>query len=151
MKKLALLGNIVLATALTMGIVSAQDSVKTGAISKGTGTVVAEYSNDHNGVDLLYDAGTKMTSPMDGYVAAMTCSGDTCYVVISNDEVGDSIVFLNLKSITVETGTRVKVGDVVGVVGDDPVHFGYYPHGLKDGETVNPLGFLKLNGSKIKF
>ena len=151
MKKLTLLGNIVLATVLSMGMASAEESIQTGAISQGTGTLMESFTKDHNGVDLAYKAGTKMTSPMDGYVAVMDCSGDTCYVIITNDEVGDSVVFLNLKSTTVETGKVVKVGDVIGIAGNDPVHVGYYPSGLGSGRAVNPLGFLTLNHSKIKF
>ena len=144
---------IALASALAFGVVSAhaQDE-ETGYISKGKVAEVAPYmvymgDHYHRGIDLVFHDDVIYT-PINGVVEKLVkYDGNLFLIVITNDNVKDSIVLANVKDSSLKEGQVVKVGDVIGEAGSNAIHFEYWPSGYGNGETANPRPFLALNGT----
>lgn len=149
MKKLAWIGSLVMLTALNLSVGHAEEPHKVGPITSESASVTMEYSEYHKGIDMVFDTPTTLTAPFDGRVESIESYDDMCYVVITNEDVGDSVAFINVHDSPLYLNEKVKMGDVIGKAGDEPIHVSYYPEGVK-GEAVNPNEFLHTTGLTYK-
>ncbi|MGD8322498.1 MAG: M23 family metallopeptidase [Gemmatimonadota bacterium] len=103
----------------------------------------------HEGVDIFARRGTPVLAPADGVVRRIQVTRLGGKVVWLRDPVRNaSLYFAHLDSQAVEAGQRVKLGDVLGFVGNTGnarttsphLHFGIYRRG--EG-AVNPAPFLR--------
>lgn len=103
----------------------------------------------HHGVDIFAERGTPVTAVIDGYVRTGTGARGGEYVWLSGSMIGFGSAryyYAHLDSFAVESGDRVKKGDVLGYVGNTGnakttpphLHFGIYSSG-----PVDPAPFLK--------
>lgn len=98
----------------------------------------------HNGVDLAAPTGTPIYATADGYVSkAEWFSSYGKYVSIEH---GANLQtrFAHMSRITVEAGTRVKKGDIIGYVGSTGRSTGPHLHYEVriDGKAVNPVPYM---------
>ncbi len=160
MKKLAI-GTMAMAMVglMTAGSVYADDTVK--PLANATGTVLYRYTMDtdntltvkkHNGIDILYPDTTFINTPIAGKVVEEGTTPTGAYVVVTNDDSGDSILISNLKASFVDKGDTLKAGDEIGVAEGDYIHFGYYPEGFENKDvTSDPTVFLTTSDNKLNF
>lgn len=103
----------------------------------------------HTGLDIAYDSidGQNVYSVLDGEVTFIgdDPSGFGHYVIVEHD--GFTTLYAHLKEApSIEEGTEVKAGDVVGKIGSTGRSTGPHLH-LEieiDGVKVDPKGFLDL-------
>ena len=160
MKK-AVICSVVLSMASLFALTNAHAEEGVKPISDTTGMVLYRYNTErddfsidhkrHNGIDILYDEYTFIKCPITGVVDACGTDSFGAWVVVTDKEKGDSVVFANLGDIFVKEGTPLKAGDALGVTGKEYVHFSYYPTGYKSNETTDPTAFLTMNGTKLNF
>ena len=117
-------------TALNLCVGHAEEPHKVGPITSESASVTMEYSEYHKGIDMVFDTPTTLTAPFDGRVESIESYDDMCYVVITNEEVGDSVAFINVHDSPLYLNEKVKIGDVIGKAGDEPIHVSYYPDEL---------------------
>lgn len=95
----------------------------------------------HEGVDIFAPKGTPVVAPTDGYVNRVGTNKLGGKVVWMRDgSRGHSYYFAHLDEQLVQSGTRVKQGDTLGLVGNTGnarstpphLHFGIYQRGSKD-------------------
>ena len=146
---------LALASALAFGAVSAHAADEmTGYLSKGKVSEVVPFgevvdNHYHKGIDLVFEDETVYT-PINGVVEKLVTYDDNLtLVIITNDNVKDSIVLANLKECNLKEGQTVKVGDVIGESGSNAIHVEYWPAGYDNGLPANPRPFLALNGTKF--
>lgn len=103
----------------------------------------------HHGVDVFAERGTPVTAVIDGYVRTGTGARGGEHVWLSGSMIGFGSAryyYAHLDSFAVESGDRVKRGDIIGYVGNTGnarttpphLHFGIYTGG-----PVDPAPFLK--------
>ena len=109
------------------------------------------WGRTHHGVDLKADSGTQIKSPLDGEVIDAEIKNDACggTIYIQHAD-GYKTRYCHCKQISVQKGSLVKKGDVIGLTGggagdigkgrsDGPhLHFEVY----KNGGTVDPMDHL---------
>ena len=109
------------------------------------------WGRTHHGVDLKADSGTQIKSPLDGEVIDAEIRNDACggTIYIQHAD-GYKTRYCHCKQISVQKGSLVKKGDVIGLTGggagdvgkgrsDGPhLHFEVY----KNGGTVDPMDHL---------
>jgi LysM repeat protein len=110
-----------------------------GAISRSYGG-----PEIHRGVDIVAPYGTRIISPRAGVVTRV--GGDQVYgtyVVISHGHV--ETLYAHLSEVLVGPGQEVKVGDVIGRVGDNGRSTGAHLHWelRVAGELQDPLQFVR--------
>lgn len=149
MKKLVWIGSMVLCAALNICVGHAEESHPVGPITSESAYITKEYSEYHKGFDMFFDTPTTITAPFDGTVEDIETFDDMCYAIITNEEIGDSVVFIYLHDSPLYVGKTVKMGDVLGTTGKEAIHVSYYPEGVK-GEAVNPSEFLHYAGLTYK-
>ena len=101
----------------------------------------------HEGVDIFAPRGTPVIAPTDGYVSRVGTNKLGGKVVWMRDRSrGHSYYFAHLDEQLVQSGTSVKQGDTLGLVGNTGnarttpphLHFGIYQRGSKD-----PIHFIR--------
>lgn len=92
----------------------------------------------HEGVDIFGSRGTPVVAVTNGFIIRTGNQGLGGKQVWLRDEIfGNSVYYAHLDSILAETGTRVKIGDTLGLVGNTGnakggathLHFGIYSTG----------------------
>ena len=158
MKKIAISTMaIAMAGLMTASNAYADETVK--PIAPVEGEVLYRYSMDdsdsqkkHNGIDILYEGTTFISTPISGEVVISGPDSMGDYVVITDTEKGDSILISNLRASFVKEGDKLKAGDEIGVADGDYIHVTYYPEGFMHRDVTNdPTAFLTMNGTKLNF
>lgn len=99
----------------------------------------------HHGVDIFAPKGTPTLAAADGVVSRVRNGGLGGKTVWLRDRDGNNLYYAHLDSQLVQPGTRVSVGDTVGLVGNTGnarttpphLHFGIYRNG-----PMNPYPFI---------
>ncbi|TVP90422.1 MAG: M23 family metallopeptidase [Pseudomonadaceae bacterium] len=103
----------------------------------------------HHGVDIFAERGTPVTAVIDGRVRTGTSPRGGKHVWLTGGllNFGSArFYFAHLDSIAVETGDRVKAGEVIGYVGNTGNAITTPPHlhfGIYSGGPIDPAPFLK--------
>ncbi len=128
------------------------------------GKTVAEYAMDclaynettrdwrvHDGLDIAAEAGSAVCAAADGTVYTTYTDDKLGTTVVIRHAEGYISVYSSLSSeLKVNPGDTVKMGQAIGTVGNtallesaigDHLHFSV----TKDGESIDPADFLKLN------
>ncbi|MEZ4449653.1 MAG: M23 family metallopeptidase [Nannocystaceae bacterium] len=100
----------------------------------------------HHGVDIFAPMGTSTVAVIDGVVQRGRGHRGGNYVWIRDEERGISLYYAHLSQVFVNTGQRVRVGEVIGRVGKTGnaettaphLHFGVYQR-----SAVDPAPFLR--------
>lgn len=108
----------------------------------------------HEGVDIFAAKGTNLLAAADGFVFRTGNTGlGGKQVWIKDGVFGHSLYYAHLDSIIAKKGQRVKIGDVVGTVGNTGnarttpphLHFGIYD----GGSAVDPYPFIKIRKAPV--
>lgn len=147
LKKMFIIFGVSLAFANT-----AMASEETAPLAHISGIVISPFgyehgNHGHTGVDILYRVGTPLYAPMSGKVEFLSGEGMNG-VIIQNEEVGDAVIIAGVDT-DILTKTTVNAGEVVATATTEPVHFEYRQSGYPE-DPVNPLPFLKLNGTALE-
>lgn len=110
----------------------------------------------HEGIDLVPGAGAPIQSIADGTVRIATEAGGAYGVSVYIDHVIDGQVVtshyahMQRGSLQVRAGDKVKVGDIVGKVGNTGRSFGAHLHFeiLINGSTIDPLPWMNKNAGR---
>ncbi|WP_417549102.1 M23 family metallopeptidase [Methylophaga sp.] len=103
----------------------------------------------HHGVDIFAERGTPVTAVIDGYVRTGTGTRGGEHVWLSGSMIGYGSAryyYAHLDSFEVESGDKVKKGDILGYVGNTGNAITTPPHlhfGIYSGGPVDPEPFLK--------
>jgi peptidoglycan LD-endopeptidase LytH len=103
----------------------------------------------HHGVDIFAERGTPVTAVIDGYVRTGTSARGGEHVWLSGSMIGFGSAryyYAHLDSFAVESGNRVKKGDILGYVGNTGNAITTPPHlhfGIYSGGPVDPAPFLR--------
>ncbi len=149
MKKIVLIGALLLGTVGNGYGSSAEEPPKITPMASAGASITEAYSKYHKGVDLTFDAPANITSPFTGHVESMENYDDMCFVILTNDKDGSSVVFVNLYDSPLHEGDNVKAGEIIGDTGQEALHISYYPKGVKE-DAVDPEDFLHSHGLTIK-
>lgn len=98
----------------------------------------------HAGVDIAAPPGRAVHTTADGVVVLAGPHGDLGNAVVVSHGFGLTTRYGHLSATAVQPGQRVRRGDLIGYVGNTGHSTGYHLHYevLKDGEAVNPLGYI---------
>lgn len=98
----------------------------------------------HYGIDIAAPQGTPIKSYAKGTVTKARFSSGFGYHIVINHGGGLSTLYAHLSKISVSEGTRVDVGDVIGLMGSTGVSTGSHLHFEvhQNGNRVNPLNYL---------
>jgi murein DD-endopeptidase MepM/ murein hydrolase activator NlpD len=110
----------------------------------------------HEGLDLVPGNGAPIQAIADGVVRKATENGGGYGVTVYIDHMIDGKVVtshyshMQHGSIRVKTGQQVKVGQIVGLVGNTGHSFGAHLHFelLRNGQTFDPLPWMKKNAGR---
>ena len=103
---------------------------------------------EHHGIDIFAPRGTPVLAAADGFVRRVSTTQVGGNVVwVSDLERGQSLYYAHLDTQLVSPGTRVRVGDTLGLVGNSGnaagtsphLHFGIYKRGAG---PVDPFPFV---------
>lgn len=146
-KMFIILGGLSLAFANT-----AMANEETAPLAHISGIVTSPFeyehgNHGHTGVDILYRVGTPLYAPISGKVEFLSGEGMNG-VIIQNEDVGDAVIIAGVDT-DILTKTTVNAGEVVATATTEPVHFEYRQSGYPE-DPVNPLPFLKLNGTALE-
>lgn len=118
-------------------------------IGSGFGVARDGGARQHHGVDIFAKKGTPVTAVVDGYVRTGTGDRGGKYVWLSGSMIGlgsARYYYAHLDSFAVESGDRVKKGEILGYVGNTGNAITTPPHlhfGIYSGGPVDPAPFLK--------
>jgi murein DD-endopeptidase MepM/ murein hydrolase activator NlpD len=101
----------------------------------------------HNGVDIAGPEGTPILAVANGVISKIVeVKGYGKYLVIDHAN-GFSSLYAQLSSYAAKQGQTVKRGELIAYMGQSGVSTGPHLHFelRKDGEAVDPSGYLKLN------
>ncbi len=123
------------------------------AMSSGYGQ---RWGRLHAGIDLVPGNGAPIQVIADGTVRIATESGGaygvTVYVdhIIDGEVVTSHYAHMQYGSLRVKAGDKVKVGDIVGLVGNTGRSYGAHLHFeiIINGSTVNPLPWMQENAGR---
>jgi murein DD-endopeptidase MepM/ murein hydrolase activator NlpD len=113
-----------------------------GKVSSGFGAPRDGGQRDHHGIDIFAPRGTPVIAVADGVVQTDETARGGRVIWLRDTRVGRSLYYAHLNDWAVESGTRVRVGDVIGFVGNTGnakttpphLHFGVYDRGPSDPE-----------------
>lgn len=113
----------------------------------------------HAGIDLVPGEGAPIQAIADGTVRIATESGGAYGVTIYIDHVIDGQVVtshyahMQHGSMQVKAGDKVKVGDVIGHVGNTGRSYGAHLHFeiIINGSTVDPLPWIQRNAGRYEY
>lgn len=103
----------------------------------------------HHGVDIFAEKGTPVTAVINGYVRAGTSDRGGKHVWLTGSMIGlgsARYYYAHLDEFAVESGDRVKKGEILGYVGNTGNAITTPPHlhfGIYSGGPVDPAPFLK--------
>jgi murein DD-endopeptidase MepM/ murein hydrolase activator NlpD len=102
------------------------------------------HSAFHEGLDIAAMPGKPVHVTADGVVVLAGPHGELGNAVIVSHGFGLTTRYGHLSRVAAQPGQRVHRGDVVGFVGNTGRSTGFHLHYevLKDGEPVNPLGYI---------
>lgn len=126
------------------------------AMSSGYGP---RWGRLHAGIDLVPGAGAPIQAIADGTVRIATESGGaygvTAYVdhVIDGQVVTSHYAHMQYGSLEVKAGQKVKVGDIIGKVGNTGRSYGAHLHFeiIINGSTVDPLPWMQRNAGRYEY
>lgn len=101
----------------------------------------------HNGVDIAGPEGTPILAVADGVISKIVeVKGYGKYLVIDHAN-GFSSLYAQLSGYAAKQGQTVKRGELIAYMGQSGVSTGPHLHFelRKDGEAIDPSGYLKLN------
>lgn len=107
------------------------------------------YRHFHTGIDLALPKGFPLKSPISATVEfAGNMKGYGNVVILRTDD-KSQVLLAHLDSIAVNTGANIKVGDLLGTVGESGNSTGPHLHleVRQKGEAVNPLSNAELVSS----
>ena len=125
------------------------------------GNVIMNYSMDHtiyHATLMLYkcnpaiiidaEVGTEVLAAAKGVVSSIENNEETGLTVTMNIGDGYSLVYGQLKDVKLKVGDKIEEGKVVGFIKEPTRYFivegsNLYFKVLKDGETVNPMLYLR--------
>jgi murein DD-endopeptidase MepM/ murein hydrolase activator NlpD len=99
----------------------------------------------HSGVDLLAEIGTPVLSVGDGIVAFAGSQQGYGNLVTINHPAGKQTRYAHLKSINVKVGQKIKLGEVLGTVGNSGEPELEEPHLHFEVRYNSPLGWVAEN------
>ena len=113
----------------------------------------------HEGIDLVPGAGAPIQSIADGTVRIATEAGGNYGVTVYIDHVIDGQVVtshyshMQYGSLRVKAGDTVKVGDIVGKVGNTGRSYGAHLHFelIVNGAKIDPLPWLQKNTGRMSY
>lgn len=113
----------------------------------------------HAGLDLVPGAGAPVQAIADGTVRIATESGGNYGVTVYIDHVIDGELItshyshMQYGSLRVATGEKVKVGDIIGLVGNTGRSYGAHMHFelIVNGSTIDPLPWLQTNAGRYEY
>ena len=113
----------------------------------------------HEGIDLVPGAGAPIQSIADGTVRIATEAGGNYGVTVYIDhEIDGQIItshysHMQYGSLRVKTGDKVKVGDIVGKVGNTGRSYGAHLHFelILNGAKIDPLPWLQKNAGRMSY
>ena len=100
----------------------------------------------HFGIDIALKKGTPIRATADGTVSVAEKSDDLGYYVMIKHASGYSTLYAHNSSLAVESGTRVRRGDLIAHSGNLGQSSGPHLHYAildKDGNPVDPMPFLE--------
>jgi murein DD-endopeptidase MepM/ murein hydrolase activator NlpD len=126
------------------------------AMSSGYGQ---RWGRLHAGIDLVPGNGAPIQAIADGTVRLATESGGnygvTAYVdhVIDGQLVTSHYAHMQYGSLKVKTGQKIKVGDIIGKVGNTGRSYGAHLHFeiIINGTTVDPLPWMQRNAGRYEY
>jgi murein DD-endopeptidase MepM/ murein hydrolase activator NlpD len=110
------------------------------AVKSGFGAPRDGGARDHHGIDIFAPRGTPVVAIADGYVQTDETPRGGRVVWLRDSRLGRNLYYAHLNDWAVESGTQVRVGDVIGYVGNTGnarttpphLHFGIYERGPTD-------------------
>ena len=110
------------------------------AVTSGFGAPRDGGARDHHGIDIFAPRGTPVIAITDGVVRADETPRGGRVIWLRDGRVGRNLYYAHLHDWAVESGTAVRVGDVIGYVGNTGnarttpphLHFGIYDRGPSD-------------------
>lgn len=113
----------------------------------------------HEGLDLVPGAGAPVQAIADGTVRIATESGGNYGVTVYIDHIIDGALItshyshMQYGSLRVETGETVKVGDIIGQVGNTGRSYGAHMHFelIVNDSTIDPLPWLQENAGRKSY
>ena len=113
----------------------------------------------HAGIDLVPGNGAPIQAIADGVVRKATEAGGAYGVTVYIDHVIDGQVVtshyahMQHGSLQVQTGQQVKVGDIIGKVGNTGRSYGAHLHFeiIINGSTVDPLPWMRKNAGRYEY
>ncbi len=123
------------------------------AMSSGYGP---RWGRLHAGIDLVPGDGAPIQAIADGTVRIATESGGgygvTAYVdhVIDGKVVTSHYSHMQYGSLRVKAGEKIKVGDIIGLVGNTGHSYGAHLHFeiIVNGSTIDPLPWMRENAGR---
>ncbi len=106
-------------------------------------------ARQHHGVDIFADKGTPVTAVIDGHVRTGTSARGGKHVWLSGSMIGlgsARYYYAHLDAFEVESGDKVKKGEILGYMGNTGNAVTTPPHlhfGIYSGGPVDPAPFLK--------
>ena len=101
----------------------------------------------HSGIDIMAVSGTLVRSAIDGKVLAIGYNIATGNYIIISHKKNYATLYSHLNKIYVYENNNVKIGEIIGTVGNSGystgphLHFAVY----KDGKTINPLNIFSVD------
>jgi murein DD-endopeptidase MepM/ murein hydrolase activator NlpD len=119
-----------------------------GAPVDEKGYISRRYNEEiyHFGIDIALKKGTPILATADGTVSVAEKSDDLGYYVMIKHASGYSTLYAHNSSLAVESGTRVRRGDLIAHSGNLGQSSGPHLHYAildKDGKPVDPMPFLE--------
>lgn len=113
----------------------------------------------HEGIDLVPGAGAPIQSIADGTVRIATEAGGNYGVTAYVDHVIDGKVItshyshMQYGSLRVAPGQKIKVGDIIGNVGNTGRSYGAHLHFelILDGTKIDPLPWMQENAGRLEY
>ncbi len=111
---------------------------------------VLDTSEFHNGIDIYGQVGDDVLAVADGEVVEVKKSesyGNVLIYKINNTDKEVKVFYGHLDKVLVKVGDKVKQGEVVAKCGKTGLVTGAHLHYTVyvDGETVDPIQYVKLN------
>lgn len=111
-----------------------------GAVTSGFGAPRDGGARDHHGIDIFAPRGTPVVAVADGVVHVDESPRGGRVIWLRDSRAGRNLYYAHLNDWAVTSGTSVRVGDVIGYVGNTGnarttpphLHFGIYERGPTD-------------------
>jgi len=115
------------------------------AVKSGFGAPRDGGARDHHGIDIFAPRGTPVVAISDGYVRTDETPRGGRVIWLREARLGRNLYYAHLNDWAVESGTRVRAGDVIGYVGNTGNASTTPPHlhlGIYDRGPTDPAPFL---------